>query len=239
MPIYNENCLDRMKSISENSIDCIVTDPPYKVTARGCSGSMGGYWKNEKTKKGNIFEYNDISCKQYLPEFYRILKNKSLCYVMTNNLNLQEMINEGTKAGFKFVKTLIWDKQNKICGRYYMNCFEYIILFRKGGDRQINNCSTPDILSIPIKKLKDENGNNLHDTEKPVELMKILIDNSTNKGDVVFEPFMGIGSTCIACLELHRDYIGTEIDKKYFEIAKKRIEQAEKDKNPELFELGW
>lgn len=120
-----------------------------------------------------------------------------------------------------------------------MNCFEYIILFRKGGDRQINNCSTPDILSIPIKKLKDENGNNLHDTEKPVELMKILIDNSTNKGDVVFEPFMGIGSTCIACLELHREYIGTEIDKKYFEIAKKRIEQAEKDKNPELFELGW
>lgn len=239
MPIYNENCLDRMKSISDNSIDCIVTDPPYKVTARGCSGSMGGYWKNEKANKGKIFEFNDISCKEYLPEFFRILKDKSFCYVMTNNLNLQEMINEGTKAGFKFVKTLIWDKQNKICGRYYMNCFEYIILFRKGGDRQINNCSTPDILSIPIKKLKDENGNNLHDTEKPVELMKILIDNSTNKGDVVFEPFMGIGATCIACLELDRDYIGTEIDKKYFEIAKKRIEQAEKDKNPELFELGW
>ena len=93
---------------------------------------------------------------------------------MINNLNLQEMLNEATKVGFHFVKCLIWDKQSKICGTYYMNQFEYICLFRKGGDRPINNCGTSDILSIPIKKLKDENGNNLHDTEKPIELMKIL-----------------------------------------------------------------
>jgi site-specific DNA-methyltransferase (adenine-specific) len=108
-----------------------------------------------------------------------------------------------------------------------MNQFEYICLFRKGGDRPINNCGTSDILSIPIKKLKDKNGNNLHDTEKPIELMKILVENSTNEGDTVIDPFMGIGSCGIACKRLNRNFIGCEIDPKYFEIAKKRINQIE------------
>ena len=143
---------------------------------------------------------------------------------MINNLNLQEMLNEATKVGFHFVKCLIWDKQSKICGTYYMNQFEYICLFRKGGDRPINNCGTSDILSIPIKKLKDENGNNLHDTEKPIELMKILVENSTNEGETVIDPFMGIGSCGIASKMLNRNFIGCEIDPKYFEIAKNRIE---------------
>lgn len=132
--------LDLMKEIPDNSIDLIVTDPPYRTTSRGCSGTMGGYWKSEKAKKGIIFDYNNISCKDYLPQFYRILKDKTICYIMCNNVNLINIINTGIECGFKFVKCLIWEKGNKICGRYYMGCFEYIILFRKGGDRPINHC---------------------------------------------------------------------------------------------------
>ena len=217
------DCLELMKDIPDKSIDLIVTDPPYKLTSRGGSGTMGGYWKEEKAKKGVIFDNNSISCKEYLPEFYRILKNKSILYLMCNNTNLQEMINVATQSGFKFVKSLIWEKGNKICGRYYMNCFEYILLFRKGGDRPINNCGTPDILKYPIKKLKGKDGKNLHDTEKPIELMKVLIENSSNENDVVLEPFMGIGATCIASKELNRRYIGCEIDEKYFNVCIERI----------------
>ena len=109
-----------------------------------------------------------------------------------------------------------------------MNAFEYILFFRKGKDKPINNCGTSDVLSIPIKKLKDKDGKNLHDTEKPIDLMKILIENSTNKGDLVLEPFMGIGSTVIASKLLERDCIGIELDKDYFEIAKKRIDSNKK-----------
>ena len=220
-----ENCLTAIKNMPDMCIDLIVTDPPYKLTSRGGSGTMGGYWKEEKAKKGVIFDNNSISCKEYLPEFYRILKNKSILYLMCNNTNLQEMINVATQSGFKFVKSLIWEKGNKICGRYYMNCFEYILLFRKGGDKPIKNCGTPDILKVPIKKQKDINGKNLHDTEKPVELMKILIENSSEQNDFVLDPFMGIGSTGIASKELNRNFIGIEIDEKYFEIAKDRIEK--------------
>ena len=221
-----ENCLTAIKNMPDMCIDLIVTDPPYKLTSRGGSGTMGGYWKEEKAKKGVIFDNNSISCKEYLPEFYRILKNKSILYLMCNNTNLQEMINVATQSGFKFVKSLIWEKGNKICGRYYMNCFEYILLFRKGGDKPIKNCGTPDILKVPIKKQKDINGKNLHDTEKPVELMKILIENSSDENDIILDPFMGIGSTGIASKELKRNFIGIELDEKYFNIAKKRIEKA-------------
>ena len=219
------DCLELMKDIPDKSIDLIVTDPPYKVTSRGGSGTMGGYWKEKRAKQGIIFDFNNTSCKEYLPEFYRILKDKSILYLMCNNTNLQEMLNEGTKVGFHFVKCLIWEKGNKICGRYYMNCFEYIILFRKGGDKPINKCGTPDILKMPIKKMKDTNGKNLHDTEKPVDLMKILVENSSNEGDVVLDPFMGIGATGVACKELNRNFIGIECDENYFNIAKERIEK--------------
>ena len=220
------DCLELMKDIPDGSIDLIVTDPPYKLTSRGGSGTMGGYWKEEKAKKGIIFDNNSISCKEYLPEFYRILKDKTILYLMCNNTNLQEMINVATQSGFKFVKSLIWEKGNKICGRYYMNCFEYILLFRKGGDKPIKNCGTPDILKVPIKKQKDRNGKNLHDTEKPIELMKILIENSSEQNDFVLDPFMGIGSTGIASKKLNRNFIGIELDENYFNIAKERINNA-------------
>ena len=226
MELYRGDCLEIIEKFPDGCIDLIVTDPPYKITARGTSGTMGGYWKSKIAKSGNIFQYNNISCQAYLPEFYRILKDKSILYIMCNNVNLKEMLDVGTACGFNFVKCLIWEKGNKICGKYYMGCYEYIILFRKGGDRPINNCGTPDILKVPIKKLKDEEGHNLHDTEKPVDLMKILIENSSNEGDVVMDPFMGIGSTGVACKELNRHFTGIEIDPKYFDIAKERIQNG-------------
>lgn len=223
MKLYNEDCIETIKYIKDKSIDLIVTDPPYKLTARGSSGTMGGYWKGTKAKKGIVFKYNDIEFKSYLPELYRILKDDSILYIMCNNKNLKELLIAGEEAGFKFIKNIIWEKGNKICGKYYMGCYEYIALFRKGKDKPINNNGTPDILKIPIKKLKDKDNKNLHDTEKPVELMKILIENSSNPGEIVLDPFMGIGTTGVACKELGRDFIGIEIDKKYYDIAKERI----------------
>lgn len=231
MKLYNEDCLKILKNINNNSIDLIVTDPPYKLTKRGSSGTMGGYWKSEKAKQGIIFDNNNIEIKDYIYELYRVLKDKSILYIMCNNTNLQEMLNQGINAGFNFVKCLIWEKGNKICGTYYMGCYEYILLFRKGGHRPINKCGTPDILHIPIKKLKDKNGNNLHDTEKPVELMKILVENSSNENELVLDPFMGIGTTGVACKELNRDFIGIELDENYFNIAKERINNLESEVN--------
>lgn len=179
------DCLEEMKNIKDESVDLIVTDPPYPTTSRGCAGNSGGMFQKEINKRGRVFEFNDTDCEKYAPEFYRVLKDSSHCYVMTNHINLIKMLNTFTKVGFHFVKSLIWDKGNKIMGQYYMSQFEYILFFRKGKGKKINNCGTSDILSVTNKKTKDEKGNNLHDTEKPVELMKILIGNSSNENDII------------------------------------------------------
>ena len=141
-----------------------------------------------------------------------------------------------SKYGFHFIKSLIWNKGNKIMGQFYMSQFEYILFFRKGKGIKINNCGTSDILSIPNKKRKDINGKNLHDTEKPVELMKILIENSSLENQIVLDPFMGIGSTGIACLQANRKFIGIEIDEKYFNIAKNEMLVFDKDKQMTIFD---
>ena len=199
--LINGNAIEFMNTIKDKSIDLIVTDPPYPTTKRGISKNTttGGLVRSELGRKGKIFKHNDIKPIEYIPEFYRLLKDGSHCYIMTNHVNLQEIINVATECGFKFIKSLIWNKGNKIMGQYYMSQFEYILFFRKGKGKKINKCGTADILNIPNKKTKDENGKNIHDTEKPIELMKILVENSSQEGEIVFDPFVGVGSTVIAC----------------------------------------
>ena len=227
--IINKNCLDVLKNIPDNSIDLIVTDPPYLTTSRGNSGNSGGMLQKDINKKGRVFTHNNINCKEYAPEFYRLLKDGSHCYVMTNHINLIDMLNTFTDIGFHFIKSLIWNKSNKIMGQYYMSQFEYILFFRKGRGKKINNCGTSDILSIPNKKMKDKDGKNIHDTQKPVELMEVLVDNSSQENELVLDPFMGVGSTGIACIKNNRNFIGIEIDEKYFNIAKSRLEEFKYD----------
>lgn len=226
--IYNNDFRDVVSQMEDCSVDLIITDPPYKVTRRGIGKrtNTGGMMLSELTSKGKIFKHNDIEPKEYIPELYRVLKDGSHCYIMTNHVNLKSMLDVATDCGFKFVKSLIWDKVNKIMGQYYMSQYEYILFFRKGKGKRINNCGTSDILSVPNKKTKGEDGKNIHDTEKPVQLMQILIENSSNELDIVYDPFMGVGSTAIACVNTGRKFIGTELDENYFNIAKQRIEGA-------------
>ena len=174
--LINGDAIDFMKTLNDESIDLIVTDPPYKITARGNAGNSGGMLKSRLSLQGKIFNHNEVKPIEYFPEFYRLLKDVCHCYVMTNHKNLQEMLNVAVECGFHFIKCLIWNKGNKIMGQ-----FEYILFFRKGKGKKINNCGTPDILNVQNKKIKGRDGKNIHDTEKPVELMKILIENSTKK----------------------------------------------------------
>ena len=228
--LIHGDCLMAMKDIPDASIDLICTDPPYKLTSRGSSGTMSGYWTNQLTKKGKIFENNDIDIEDYIHELYRVLKDKTHCYIMCNQVNLPHFLQVISNSKFKYIKCLIWDKGNKICGRYYMNCFEYIIMLRKGGERTINDCGTPDILSIPNHKTKGADGKNIHDSEKPVALMQILIQNSSNEGDVVLDMFMGSGTTGLAAIKSNRDFIGIEVDEKYYQTAQQRIASYERNK---------
>ena len=226
--------MDLLRSLPNESIDLCVSDVPYAVTARGNAGNSGGMLQKDIYNSGKVFEHNSIDIEEYLPELYRVLKDGSHCYLMCNHVNLVHFLKVIDESDFHFIKCLIWNKQNKIQGTFYMNCFEYIIFMRKGKAVPINDCGRGDILSIPNIKTKKANGENIHDSQKPIALMQILIENSSQKGDLVLDPFMGSGTTALACIRAQRHYIGTEIDKDYFDIIQKRIRE-EKKNPPSLF----
>jgi site-specific DNA-methyltransferase (adenine-specific) len=162
--------------------------------------------------------------------FRQLIAEDGHLYIMTNHINMSKLLNELDNANFQVSKILTWVKDNKIMGQYYMSQSEFIVFARpkKGKARRINNCGTSDVIQVANKKTKDINGNNIHDTEKPVELMKTLVGNSI-KGSTskVLDPFMGVGSTGLACLELDCEFVGIELDENYFEIAKTRLESNE------------
>ena len=264
MELYNEDCLEALKRIPDESVDCVVTDCPYHIVGGGCStGTYGNgngiftknpggilnrdrnrqYVKDEETgrtvlkgtkhvnlggvfddditytRQGKLFKHNDIKFEDWLPEVYRVLKQDTHCYIMINPRNLAELQTKAEKVGFKFQQIIIWAKNNSTPNRYYLNSYEMILMLRKGKAKNINNMGTKNILQI-----NNIIGKKKHPTEKPVELMEILIENSTGGRELVLDPFMGAGSTGVACKNLGRNFIGMEIDEKYFKIAKERIE---------------
>ena len=231
--IYNKDCLEFMVELPNESIDLIATDPPYRLTSRGSSGTMSGYWTEDRTLKGKIFAHNDIDIKDYIGEFYRILKADSHCYIMCNNLNLPHFFDVISNSEFKFIKLLAWDKQTKICGQWYMGQIEHIFMLRKGRGLPINHCGTRDLLSFHNKRDKNQDGTNIHDSQKPIGLMRVLVENSSQVGGIVLDPFMGSGTTAIACIQSNRHFIGFELDKQYYSVAVNRIQDAICNKNGE------
>lgn len=224
--IFNDDAiviLDRMIA-KEYLVDLIVTDPPYKVTTRGGYTSAGGMMLDDKMRKGKVFRENTLTIKEWLPKLYNVLKDTGHCYIMCNNKNLYPFLDAVNDSNFHLVKTMIWAKDNKIMSQAYMSQFEFVLFLRKGKFVRINNCGTSDLLQYPNLKTKAEDGKPIHPTEKPIDLMKVLIKNSSKEGEIVLDPFLGVGSTVIAAKQTNRQYIGIEIDENYFDLSKVRID---------------
>lgn len=235
--LRNADCLDVLKRIPDESIDLVVTDCPYKIVQGGCTNiprkdEPSGIFNRRSTftqanaKSGKLFDNNDIEFKDWLPDVYRVLKDGTHCYIMINARNLKDLQQAAEDVGFKFQNILIWNKGNVTPNRYYLNSYEMILMLRKGKARNINNMGCKNIIDI-----KNIIGGKLHPTEKPVELNEIFIENSSNEGDLVLDPFMGVGACGLACEKLNRNFIGIEIDKKYFQIAYERIHERIDEKS--------
>lgn len=236
------DCLEIMKDIPDNSIDLVVTDCPYHIVSGGCTNiprkdEPSGIFNRRNTftqknaKSGKLFDNNDIKFKDWLPDVYRVLKDGTHCYIMINARNLKELQQEAENVGFKFQNIIIWNKGNATPNRYYLNAYEMILMLRKGKAKNINNMGCKNIVDI-----KNIRGNKLHPTEKPVELNELFIKNSSEQGDTILDPFMGVGSCGLACKNTNRNFIGIELDEKYFNIAKERIEEASSNIQTTIFD---
>ena len=223
--IYQGDALELFKNLENNSIDCIVTDPPYETIS---GGSQENQYVNRPSgilakNDGKIFKYNEIDISNWISECYRVLKDGTHIYIMTNFLNLEHYLFEIRKAGFEIHNLLIWEKNNATPNRWYMKNCEYIIFGRKGTAKPINNCGSKTILKFANVK------NRIHPTEKPIELLETLITNSSNPGDTVLDPFGGSMSTALASIKTGRNAISFEIDKDYYKTGLERLENF----NPE------
>lgn len=202
-----------MKNIQDETIDLVVTDPPYKtITGGDCNGKNSTRPKGMLSGNRKLFTYqNNIKISDWMPEIYRILKQGTHCYIFTNVLNLKEMILESEKVKFKLQNLLVWEKNNCTPSQYYMKNCEYVLLLRKGKAKWINDIGG----SKTVHQFNNIIGNKKHPAEKPQNLIEFYISNSSNEGDVVCDPFMGCGTTARAAEKLNRNYIGWEIDEQY------------------------
>jgi DNA modification methylase len=167
---------------------------------------------------GKIFKHNDLAPDDYMPELYRVLRSPAHCYVMTNEFNRRLMEDAAIRAGFQVHALLVWIKQNVTPSRWYMKNIEFTLFLRKGPARAIYN---------PGSKLGHEFhnpvGSKLHPTEKPVDLMRLYIENSSLPGQIVLDPFAGAGSTIVAARDSGRYGVGIEMDTDYAFTACRRL----------------
>lgn len=235
------DCLELLKSIPDNSIDLIVTDPPYVVETQG-AGFFGKksdeYSMNYKGKKaytygGERYVMKEISnmsdgfSENILDELCRVMKKVNL-YIWCSQKQLYKLINYFVIKKKCNWNLITWHKTNPIpaCGNKYLSDTEYCLFFREKGVKIQGSFDTKFTYYVTPLNSKDKKQYG-HPTIKPLDIIKNFIINSSNDGDIVLDPFMGSGTTPVACVETNRHYIGFEIDENYYNIACKRLDEVE------------
>lgn len=210
--LYHGDALALMRAMPSESVDMIWTDPPYDVISGGNASAIArGEWGGHlRPNDGKIFKHNDIKPSEYMPEFYRVLKPGTHCYVMINNKNLRALLNAANDAGFGFHNLLDWQKNNANANRWYMKTKEPVLFFHKKPAKTINFPGSKDSFAC------DNIRGKWHPTQKPVELMRHHIENSSQPGEIIFDPFSGSGATLVAAQQSGRRWIGCELDTEFY-----------------------
>ena len=198
-----------MKQFDDKSIELCVTDIPYGEVNRKSNGLRN----LDKHKADEV----TFSLSDFLSELNRIIFGS--IYIFCGTEQVSEIRGTLVKYGFS-TRLIIWEKTNPspMNGQHiWLSGVECCVYGKRKGAVFNGHCNNT-VLRFPCGR------NKLHPTQKPLDLIKQLIEFSSNKGGLVLDPCMGSGTTGIACKELERDFIGIELDKEYFEIAKNRIE---------------
>lgn len=215
--LYNMDCMEGMKEFPDKYFDLVIIDPPYSGLNSKSRGN-GRY-------AGHHIPFDDMServfykfIKPIFFELYRILKIGSHFYCFTDWKQMRNMADMIELSSFKIVNIICWDKGHFGTGSGYRSQSEYILLFSKGLPNIFNLKNIGNV--IREKRAL----NSIHPHQKPENLIKKFILNSSNKNDIILDVFMGSGTTAISCETEGRNWIGFEIDKDFYKDALKRIE---------------
>jgi modification methylase len=230
--IYQGDCLEVMKQIDDNSIDLVITSPPYNM--KNC---VGGFFKQEKVKHiwrdaklrqgydgyNDDMDYNDYVKwqRKVLKKCMRVLKEDGAIFY-NHKFRIQKgllLTRMDIIKGFPLRQIVIWDKIQSINFNYshIPPCYEVIFILAKKNFRFNSKGGWTDVWRIPADK------KNQHPAPFPLEIPKKIIEKTNSK--IVLDPFIGSGTTAIACIKERRKFIGIELSPKYYEIANERIKK--------------
>lgn len=228
--IHQSSAFELLATLGDESIDCIITDPPYESLEK--HRSVGTTTRLKKSDASSNVWFSVIpnsSFPELMQQIYRVLKKDRHFYLFCDQETMFAAKPAAEQAGFKFWKPLVWDKCAIGMGYHYRARYEFILFFEKG-KRKLNNLSIPDILA----QKRIHNG---YPTEKPVDLIKVLIEQSTQSDEMILDPFMGSASTGEAALSEGRNFIGSDIADYALQTSSQRLENLGR-KVEQLEELG-
>jgi len=238
--IFNQDCLKTMKRMEDSSIDLVVTSPPYNMNLRI---SNGKYHSRQVTKELTT-KYSDFSDNLPIEEFYKLHLQILKELIRVSDLvfyNIQ-IVTGSKRAFFKIIGDLneylkdiiVWDKGHgqPAIGEKVLNRQSELILvfekdypvsrqFRKKGKFKRGTLNDVWRISRELSKLD-------HGAVFPEALVEEILKNFSDKGDIIYDPFMGSGTTAVVAKKLERFFIGSEISKKYVEFARKRLKAVNK-----------
>ena len=235
--IYYGDAYELIKQIDDKSIDLIITDPPYDIQSIRGAGIMVS--RNKGNFSREIEENGLDKGMDYaiLDEFVRVLKKINV-YIWCNKsmiLPLLKYFVEEKKCNYEMI---IWAKENPIpfCGTHYLVDKEYCLYFWEQGatiDIPFERARTVYLTKNNIEDKK----NFKHPTIKNMKIIENLVANSSQTDEIILDPFVGSGTTCVAAKRLGRKYIGFEINEKYYKIAKDRLQGWNQKNEMNLFDI--
>ena len=216
--IYCMDCLEGLSKIESRTVSLVIADPPYELQQHNGAGAFGR--ANRDYHQGIDHLQTGIS-DLVLYEMLRVCKHPNM-YVFCSKDQLPQLFNFALQNKLSY-DLLTWHKTNPVptCNNKYLSDTEYIMFMRKGANIYGTYESKRKYFVTPTNT-EDKKAWG-HPTPKPVNIIRTLIENSTQEGDLVLDPFMGSGTTAIAAIRSNRHYIGFELSKEYFDKAVRRI----------------
>ena len=204
MRLFKIDAVDWLATLPSASVDLVITDPPYESLEKHRKIGTTTRLKVSKSSSNQWFNiFPNERFESLFKEVYRVLSKNSHFYLFCDQETMFFVKPIAEKMGFKFWKTIVWDKVSIGMGYHYRSRHEFILFFEKG-KRKLNNLGVPDVLEC--KRVFRG-----YPTEKPIPLIEILIQQSSSSGELVIDPFFGSGATFLAAKNCGREYLGSDI----------------------------
>jgi site-specific DNA-methyltransferase (adenine-specific) len=204
--VEKRDAVELLRSLPDESVDLLITDPPYESLEKHRAKGTTTRLKHSKSSSNDWFSiFPNARFPELFAECHRVLKKNAHFYLFCDAETMFAAKPLGEAAGFKFWSPIVWDKIALGMGYHYRRRCEFILFFEKG-KRKLRDLGVPDVL-----RFKRIRGSGAYPTQKPRELIDVLVTQSSSVGELVLDPFMGSGVTGLAALGLHRRFLGSDI----------------------------